>query len=145
MHGMSDLLEAYARVAGEDVIRHLRQLAAPLKGVRAVHVNSTRSGGGVAEILDKLTPLMRQLGIDASWEVVSGDGAFYECTKSFHNALQGHRVPVPEHLLRAFEETNRKNAERLRATLEEGDVVFIHDPQPAPLLGLCPDRKGKWI
>jgi trehalose synthase len=142
---MSDLLEAYARVAGEDVIDQFRQLSAPLKGVRAVHVNSTRSGGGVAEILDKLIPLMRELGIDAGWEVISGQGAFYECTKSFHNALQGNRVPVAEHLLRAFEETNRNNAERLRATLVEADVVFIHDPQPAPLLGLCPERKGRWI
>jgi len=24
-------------------------------------------------------------------------------------------------------------------------VVFIHDPQPAPLLSHCPDRQGKWI
>ncbi len=142
---MSNLLEAYAQIAGEGVIDHIRQLAAPLKGVKAVHVNSTRQGGGVAEILHKLVPFMRELDIDASWEVISGEGAFYECTKSFHNALQGTRTTIPERLLRAFEETNRKNAERLRPVLEQADVVFIHDPQPAPLLGLCPERKGKWI
>jgi trehalose synthase len=142
---MSDLLEAYERVAGEDVIGQLRQLAAPLKGVRAVNVNSTRYGGGVAEILDKLVPLMRELGIEASWEVISGEGAFYECTKSFHNALQGVRAPIPQRLLHAFEETNRRNAEELRPTLEDADVVIIHDPQPAPLLGLCPARRGKWV
>jgi trehalose synthase len=142
---MSDLLEAYERVAGADVIGQLRQLAAPLRGVRAVHVNSTRHGGGVAEILDKLVPLMRELEIEASWEVISGEGAFYECTKSFHNALQGVRAPIPQRLLRAFEQTNHRNAEELRPTLEAADVVIIHDPQPAPLLGLCPARRGKWV
>jgi trehalose synthase len=142
---MSDLLEAYSQIVGEGVIDHIRQLAAPLKGVRAVHVNSTRKGGGVAEILDKLVPFMRELEIDASWEVISGEGAFYECTKSFHNALQGSRIDIPARLLREFEETNRRNAERLRPVLEDADVVFIHDPQPAPLLGLCRERKGKWI
>lgn len=142
---MTALLESYAQVAGEDVIDHLRQLTEPLRGRKVVHVNSTKLGGGVAEILTKMVPLMGELGLDCSWEVISGDGDFYHCTKSFHNALQGNHVDVGEHLLRAFEQTNARNAEELRNTLEEADVVFVHDPQPAPLLGLCPGRKGKWI
>ncbi|HKK54685.1 glycosyltransferase [Marinobacter sp.] len=142
---MSNLLESYAEVTGNAIVDQLRQLATPLRGMKVVHVNSTRVGGGVAEILDKLVPLMCELGIDTSWEIITGESDFYQCTKSFHNGLQGHRIAIPEHLLRAYEETNVRTAEQLRPVLEEADVVFIHDPQPAPLLDLCPDRKGTWI
>lgn len=139
------LLEDYAQVAGTDVIAQLRQLAAPLAGAKVVHVNSTRVGGGVAEILAKLIPLMQELGIDTQWEIITGEGEFFECTKGMHNALQGNRVPIGESLLRVYEETNARNAETLRPVLEEADFVFIHDPQPAPLLKFCPNRKGKWV
>jgi trehalose synthase len=142
---MVGILKAYADVAGEDVIHHLMQLASSLKGMKVVHVNSTRQGGGVAEILTVLVPLMKELGIDVRWEVISGNSDFYQCTKHFHNALQGDPVNVPESLLQAYEDTNVQNAEILRPALEDADIVFIHDPQPAPLLKLCPNRKGKWI
>jgi trehalose synthase len=62
-----------------------------------------------------------------------------------HNTLQGNRLEIPQPLLKGYEETNEENAERLRGQLEEADFVFIHDPQPAPLLHLCPGRRGKWI
>jgi trehalose synthase len=139
------MLDDYAQLAGSDVITQLRQLAAPLAGAKVVHVNSTRSGGGVAEILTKLVPFMQELGIDASWEVISGDSEFFECTKGMHNTLQGNRIPLGETLLRAYEDTNAANAETLRPQLEQADFVFIHDPQPAPLLQHCAGRKGKWV
>lgn len=139
------LLDAYAGVVGEAVIDQLRQLSRPLAGRRVVHVNSTRVGGGVAEILDKLVPLTAELGIDVSWDVITGEGDFYQCTKTMHNALQGTPVAIPDRLLRIYEETNAANAERLRAKLEDADIVFIHDPQPAPLFNLCPNRRGKWV
>jgi trehalose synthase len=142
---MSALLDSYAHVTGEDVIDHLRQLSAPLQGLRMVHVNSTRIGGGVAEILAKLIPLMSELGIDASWEIIEGNDDFFQCTKAFHNALQGHPVAIPDSLLRVYEEINAQNMERLRPVLREADIVVIHDPQPAPLLNLVPERSGKWI
>ncbi|HUV36664.1 MAG TPA: glycosyltransferase [Patescibacteria group bacterium] len=138
-------LERYAKIVGWEVIDQLRQLVTPLKGIKVIHVNSTRTGGGVAEILNKLVPLKRELGIDVSWEVIEGDAAFFQCTKNFHNALQGNKVEIPQSLLRAYEKTNERNAEGLRSRLEEADIVFIHDPQPAPLLSFCPDRRGKWI
>ena len=138
-------LEAYAQVAGEEVIGHLRQLSRHLRGKTVVHVNSTRSGGGVAEILERLVPLKRELGLDARWEVINGSDDFYRATKGFHNALQGVKRDIPEALLRCYEEVNAENAERLRPVLEEADFVFIHDPQPAPLFSLCANRKGKWV
>jgi trehalose synthase len=143
MMGLS--LDKYSDICGPDVIDQLRQLVAPLKGAKVVHVNSTRKGGGVAEILAKLVPLKKELGIDVSWEVIEGNADFFKCTKGFHNALQGNKVEIPGSLLNNFEETNRRNSEELRAKLEDADIVFIHDPQPAPLLKYCPDRKGKWI
>ncbi|WP_024297895.1 glycosyltransferase [Methylomicrobium lacus] len=142
---MTTMLDSYAAVAGADVIRHLRQLAEPLRGKTVVHVNSTRVGGGVAEILDKLVPLTRELGIDSRWEVISGDSEFYQCTKSLHNAIQGNRITIPDTLLQHFQEVNEQNARQLRPLLEGADFVFIHDPQPVALLSHCLQRKGKWI
>jgi trehalose synthase len=142
---MTSMLESYAAVAGGDVIRHLEQLSTSLRGKTLVHVNSTRVGGGVAEILEKLVPLARDLGIDARWEVITGDGEFYQCTKSLHNAIQGNPVDIPESQLNHFREVNEQNANQLRHILEEADFVFIHDPQPAALLHYCKARKGKWV
>jgi trehalose synthase len=139
------MLTQYQEVVGTDVIEHLRQLAAPLKGMRLVHVNSTKLGGGVAEILDKMVPLMKDLGIDASWEVITGEPAFYQCTKGFHNAIQGNQVGIPESLLREYEKTNRQSADILREKLQNADFVFIHDPQPAAMIEHFPERKGKWV
>lgn len=142
---MTSMLETYAAVTGDDVIRHLQQLSRSLRGKTWVHVNSTRVGGGVAEILEKLVPLARELGIDARWEVITGDNEFYRCTKSLHNAIQGNQLSIPESQLNHFREVNEQNANQLRPILEEADFVFIHDPQPAALLQYCQARKGKWI
>lgn len=138
-------LTAYADIVGDDVINHLKQLASMLKGLRVVHVNSTRQGGGVAEILARMIPLKNELGIDASWEVIEGDTDFYETTKSFHNGLQGNPVDLTKKELEHYEEVNHENAENLRDILTDADVVFIHDPQPAPFLSHFPKRKGVWI
>jgi trehalose synthase len=142
---MTDMLNEYASLVGEDVIHHLHQLARPLKGMKVVHVNSTREGGGVAEILHRMIPMKRELGIDAVWEVITGDTAFYQCTKMMHNTLQGNRADIAEDLLNHYESVNAENYERLADTLTNADVVFIHDPQPAPLFKLCRERRGKWI
>lgn len=142
---MTTMLDRYARVVGDQVISHLQQLARPLKGRRIVHVNSTKVGGGVAEILYKMIPLMQELGLETSWEVITGDSEFYECTKTFHNALQGNDVDLPKRLLQAYEAANHEAAKKLCPTLSQSDFVIIHDPQPAPLLKLCENRKGKWV
>ena len=142
---MNRVLSDYEPVVGANAISQLRQLASDLHGARVVHVNSTKVGGGVAEILDWLIPLMTDLGLDASWEVVTGQSDFYHVTKSFHNALQGNPLPLTRTMIETYEKTAEENAERLRRKLEEADFVFIHDPQPAALFDLCPNRKGIWI
>ena len=142
---MDRVLSNYEPVVGEDSVSQLRQLANDLRGARVVHVNSTRVGGGVAEILGWLVPLMNDLGLDASWEVIEGHGEFFNVTKAFHNALQGSNVPLTLKMLDVYKTTLANNAERLRPILEEADFAFIHDPQPAGLFALCPDRTGIWI
>ncbi len=142
---MKASLPQYAEVAGKDVVEHLKQLAQPLQGMRIVHVNATRVGGGVAEILHKMVPLMQELGLDASWEVIQGEPEFYQCTKSFHNTIQGERLNIPDRLLQIYEQTNAETAERLRDQLQEADIVIIHDPQPAAMKAYFPNPKGKWV
>ncbi|MEW6720919.1 MAG: glycosyltransferase [Thermodesulfobacteriota bacterium] len=138
-------LSSYEGVVGSAVVRQLRQLGEKLAGTRIVHVNSTREGGGVAEILEWMIPLMNDLGLKASWEVIHGEPRFFDFTKAVHNGLQGHPVPVSAKDWKVYEDVNAVNSERLRPVLEEADVVVIHDPQPAPLLKLCGGRKGRWI
>ncbi len=140
-----DLLERYSKVAGREVVDHLRQLSIPLKGMKVVHVNSTRKGGGVAELLAKIVPMMNALGIETYWEVIEGSPLFFECTKGFHNAIQGNTVLLPEKAIAEYERINKENADRLQEQLREADFVFIHDPQPAALLSYTPEKKGKWI
>jgi trehalose synthase len=142
---MTGLLERYAAVVGEDVIQQLLQLARPLRGKRVVNVNSTRVGGGVAEILAKLVPLTRELELDARWEVITGAEEFFICTKAIHNALQGQRATIPETLWKAWLDTNAACAEQLGDNLNDADFVFIHDPQPAPLIRHRRSKAGKWI
>lgn len=140
-HSLAD----YEPVVGPESISQLWQLAGRLKGAKVVHVNSTREGGGVAEILAWLCPLMNELGLEASWEVLEGNPDYFNVTKTFHNGLQGQPVMLTQKMIGDYESTVAQNAERLRPTLEEADIVIIHDPQPAHLLKLCPNRKGKWI
>lgn len=142
---MINSLKEYEAVIGPVATSKLKQVAAELKGARIVHVNSTREGGGVAEILHWMIPLMNELGLEASWEVIEGNAEYFNTTKTFHNGLQGQKVYLSERMKRAYEDTVAANAERLRPTLEEADFVIIHDPQPALLLHLCPNRKGKWV
>lgn len=142
---MTNRLARYEEVAGAIAISSLRHLAAYFQDARVVHVNSTRRGGGVAEILDWMVPLMRELGIDAQWEVVQGGESFYGVTKAMHNGLQGDRLDFGHHMSEIHMETNRREAERLGPILRDADYVFIHDPQPAALKTFIGSTRGHWI
>lgn len=143
---MVDLLDQYKVAAGPEIIYELSQMARVLHGIKIVHINSTKSGGGVAEILTNMLPLTTALGLEARWEVINGTPEFFECTKQFHNALQGFDQNIlSPHLQKIYEKVNEDNAEFLRPILDNADVVFIHDPQPAALIASFPNRKNKWI
>jgi trehalose synthase len=122
------LLDRYEQVVGHQEVERLRRLADRLRGKRIVHVNSTRTGGGVAEILGWMVPLMQELDLQARWEVIAGPPDFYRVTKAFHNGLQGKPVTLRRKDFDLHYEVNKDNAKRLNL---EADVVFVHDPQPA--------------
>jgi len=136
-------LDQYAPLLGSAEIEELRTLAHPLEGSTVDMVNSTAVGGGVAEILTRIVPLMRELGLEAHWHVMEGDPDFFEVTKSFHNALHGGVWKGGEAGFHVFRETNRRNREKM--TLE-GRFVVIHDPQPAPFIeGRPRDNGSSWF
>jgi trehalose synthase len=138
-----NLLDQYEQIVGRQEVERLRRLGERLAGKRIVHVNSTKSGGGVAEILGWMIPLMRELGIDACWEVISGTPEFYQVTKAFHNGLQGLPVVLRPRDFALHYEVNRANAEKLDL---HGDVVFVHDPQPIFLPEFTPEQQvGRWV
>ncbi|MBI4346235.1 MAG: glycosyltransferase [Elusimicrobia bacterium] len=135
-------LEEYRAVAGSDVIDELLLIAERLKGRTLLHVNSTAVGGGVAEILNRMVPLLNEMGITSRWEVIKGGEAFYAVTKKFHNALHGDRQEVTPGDYQAYEETTDENLNGLDLG---ADFVFIHDPQPAALVKKRAGLKNRWL
>jgi len=135
-------LDAYAPFVGRATIEELRLLGERLRGRRVQHVNSTAVGGGVAEILNRLVPLLLELGINTRWDVIRGGDEFYAVTKAIHNALHGQPVTLSEHDMAVFRETTEQN---LRTLALSDDIVFIHDPQPAGLIaGRAPGSHWIW-
>jgi trehalose synthase len=134
-------LDQYLPLLGAAEIDELRALANPLQGRGVQMVNSTAAGGGVAEILNRLVPLLEELGVAIQWEVLDGDAGFFDVTKLFHNALQGDmREPTAQDFA-VFIEGNRRN----RALLDpDAEFTVIHDPQPAALIEARAPGAGHW-
>jgi trehalose synthase len=133
-------LADYAPIVGEEVIAQIEGLTEPLKGARVVHVNATAFGGGVAEMLVTLVPLMRDVGLDAEWQVIQGEDEFFNVTKACHNGLQGMDIPFTDEMKAVWRRYNQLNADRFEG---QYDFVVIHDPQPAGLLHYCGGKGGK--
>jgi trehalose synthase len=137
----------YAAVVGADQVEKLRERAAQFKGARILNINSTAFGGGVAELLYTLVPLMRDLGIDAEWRLIQAPDEFFVVTKAMHNALQGGPVPWTSEMRALYRRVSDENAEAFDH--EHYDFVVVHDSQPAGILPeLVEDRgtkMGKWI
>ena len=135
-------LEDYREIIGENV-ESIQEKAESLKGRTLANVNSTSFGGGVAEILHNLIPLMRDVGIDARWFVIEGTDEFFNVTKSFHNALQGNKeLRLTESMRQIYVGVNRRNAGDV--DLNTFDYVLVHDPQPAPLIEFY-EKRQPWI
>jgi trehalose synthase len=138
-------IEQYRGIVGDEVLDEIFSLAEGLKGMRVVHINSTAHGGGVAEILYCLVPLMDNLGLEAEWRVIEGDQDFFTITKLFHNAMQGMELLITQDMQEKYLEVCMENASMFD---EEYDFVIIHDPQPCAMiaaLGGTAARNGKWI
>ncbi|MFQ5960042.1 MAG: glycosyltransferase [Candidatus Methylomirabilales bacterium] len=134
-------LEDYRDVAPPGTVDLLYRLSEQVKGKSLLNINSTRFGGGVAEILNRLVPLLNELGVKTTWDVIQGSDEFFAATKGFHNALQGGEQEISERMYEAYVECNRENAKRM---LFDADMILIHDPQPAALVDFGP-RVGKWV
>ncbi|MGD9002538.1 MAG: glycosyltransferase [Anaerolineae bacterium] len=134
----------YRPVVGDAVIAEIEELAEPLRDARVVHVNATAFGGGVAEMLQTLVPLMRDVGLDAEWQVIEGADEFFNVTKAAHNGLQGMDIGFTDEMKAIWQRYNAMNAEKFEG---EYDFVIIHDPQPAGMLqyhGVGADEHWAW-
>lgn len=134
-------IDDYIPIVGQSTIDELGMLARHLNGVTVQNVNSTAVGGGVAEILTRMIPLLKELGVDARWDVIKGNDRFFAITKKIHNALHGVAVQFSEEDIAWFLEVNRANA----AELQFGDIVYVHDPQPIALVEQRSAIGKKWI
>ncbi len=134
------MISEYFGVAPKGDLLLIQKLSEKFRSRSLVHINSTREGGGVAEILYRMIPIIHELGIDVRWEVIEGDERFYDITKKIHNALQGNPEKISKQMWDHHYEVNQQNVGRLNL---DSDAVFIHDPQPSPLIKF--KKKGTWI
>jgi trehalose synthase len=135
-------IDEYAAIVGQSVVDELRLLAERLEGRTVQNINSTAVGGGVAEILLRMLPLLGDLGVRARWDVIKGDERFFLITKKMHNALHGVRERFSPEDWEFFLEVNRQNADILA---DRADIVFVHDPQPVALIENKASHGGSWI
>ncbi|MBU1871589.1 MAG: glycosyltransferase, partial [Candidatus Omnitrophica bacterium] len=134
-------LDSYREIAPKGTIDLAYCLAEHLKGKSILHVNSTKLGGGVAEMLLRLIPMFNDLGLKSRWEVIAGTPLFYQTTKSFHNALQGQAQAISKEMYDEYIKVNQQNIEKIPL---EADLAVIHDPQPAGFI-LKKPKSAKWL
>jgi trehalose synthase len=135
-------LADYTHIVGKDTVEEIRALAEPLQGKKVLHVNATAFGGGVSEILYTIVPLMRDIGLDAHWQVILGAEEFFNVTKLMHNSLQGDEGTISDQQWEVFQGYNAMNGRDLS---EGWDVVIVHDPQPAGLFLNASKKAEHWI
>src|SRR5213082_641541 len=139
--GNKSLLD-YGTIATRGLMEEIRRLAAQLEGKRVLHLSATAFGGGVAEILYALVPLMRDAGLDAEWRIIRGADEFFGATKTIHNALQGSPQGLTGEQKEVYRRYNEENAHELE---DEYDFVIVHDPQPAYVIEHFPSSQARWI
>jgi trehalose synthase len=135
-------LDDYAPIIGKPELDDLRFLARQLRGKTVKMVNSTAVGGGVAEMLNRLVPLLNELEVVTRWEVITGGNDFFEVTKGFHNALHGGEYVVTKDITDIFLMYNEQNRQRMQFV---EDLFVIHDPQPAALIRSKERNRGRWV
>ena len=135
-------LADYTHIVGRPLVEEIRELAEPLKGKRVVQLSATAFGGGVSEILYTLIPLMRDVGLEVEWQVIYGREEFFNSTKLMHNALQGNPQDLTEEQWATWFQYNEMNARELS---RGWDICLVHDPQPAAMLSLAPEKAKAWV
>ncbi len=135
-------LADYTHIVGRGLIEEIERLSAPLEGRRVLHVSATAFGGGVSEILYTIVPLMRDVGLDAHWQVIFGKEEFFNATKLLHNSLQGDPATLTPEQWKLFDEFNAFNADGLQG---EWDAIVVHDPQPIGLRRGATEAGKRWI
>jgi trehalose synthase len=139
-------LDDYREVASAEQLDRARDLAANLKGLRIVHVNSTADGGGVAEILRSMVPLMRDVGLDTQWMVMPGHEAFFEITKKMHNLMQGADGQLTAEEMSTYVVQSWRVSRAIQKQGIAADIWVMHDPQTLPLAAfLPPDQAAMWV
>lgn len=132
-------LENYKRLIPElsDQLEETERLADSLSGLKVNMVNSVSKGGGVAEILKSLIPLMKGLGINAEWYTIPPENNFFKVTKEIHNALQGKPYKF------SLEDKGKylNHIKKIAGEMKDmsADVWVIHDPQPLGVISLLPN------
>ncbi len=135
-------LDSYIGIIGKEKVKKIRDLASLFKDIKVLHISSTAYGGGVAEILQALVPLMRDTGLNAEWRTIRGNERFFNVTKAFHNALQGMDIKLTQEMKDIFLEYNKKNADEFDG---EYDLIIVHDPQPVAIYHYLKPYKDIWI
>ncbi len=135
-------IEPYRDVVGDEVIAELRRVAAPLRGLKILHLNATSYGGGVSELLRSVVPLERDLGLDADWRIIAADDDFFNVTKMIHNALQGEERALTAEQMQTYREVSVRNAELMDT---DYDVFVVHDPQPLAIRHFAHQKNARWI
>ncbi|TML25571.1 MAG: glycosyltransferase [Actinobacteria bacterium] len=135
-------LSDYTHIVGWPLIDEIRELSAPLAGLRVLHLSATAFGGGVSEILYTLAPLMRDVGLECDWQVIYGREEFFNATKLMHNALQGSPQDLTDEQWATWLQYNEMNARELS---EDWDVIIVHDPQPAAVISFVPEKARSWV
>ncbi|WP_340681422.1 glycosyltransferase [Amycolatopsis coloradensis] len=141
-------ISAYRTVVPDQIMEPLAEVTNRLRGARVLHLSATPYGGGVSELLRSTVPLYNDLGIDATWKIISGRPPFFTVTKKLHNALQGAAdEPITEADRALYEQTAADNAAELAADPQFPgyDFVFVHDPQPSAVLSFVDHGSAKWI
>jgi trehalose synthase len=130
-------LDEYLSYMDPAQAEELVSLAEELRGLRMAHLNSTATGGGVAEVLQSMVPLFNALDIETERIVINPtDPEFFQVTKKIHNLLQGAEGSLSEDELEVYHENIRQVAKAMSRDSVSADIWFMHDPQLLPLAGL---------
>lgn len=126
---------------GEERLRALTdgasRAAALMSGRTLWQVNSTATGGGVAEMLQVLLGYTRSADVDARWCVIEGDPLFFDITKRVHNRIHGAAGDdgsLGDAERAHYDRILQANASSMCERISVGDVVILHDPQTAGLV-----------